>query len=112
MAELPFALVRVREGDIGFAAALDDDGFAGRVEDLATISLVLDTSANLELNGLEGAGGADWGRVCTFAGCEYRLRAELSSLVGEDDTKGGIDRWVGPGSGEGRGGGESGKEDS
>ena len=91
MTEGPFALVGVREGDVCVGTALDDNGIAGVVEDLAAVVLIFDTGAYAELYGLEGAGGADWGCVLARAGSENCLGAGFGSLVGEDHAEGGVD---------------------
>ena len=57
-ADGPFAFAAVAKGDVGVVAALDDDGFAGLVEDLATGGLVGYVFADMEFDeGEEPVGG-------------------------------------------------------
>ena len=90
MAEGPFTLVGVREGDVRLATTLDDNGMAGVVEDLAPVGLIRDTGTYAELYGLEGAAGADWGCVLATAGGQDCLGASFGGLVGEDYAEGGV----------------------
>ena len=54
VAQCPGAFVGVAEGDVGGVIALDDDGRAGMVEDLAAVILVLDGWPDGELDCFEG----------------------------------------------------------
>ena len=54
VAQCPGAFVGVAEGDVCGVFALDDDGRAGMVEDLAAVVLVLDGWPDGELNCFEG----------------------------------------------------------
>lgn len=57
VSEGPFSFVAVGEGDVCVGAALEDDGLAGLVEDLAAGGGVADAFADVEFDGGEGAVG-------------------------------------------------------
>lgn len=56
VSEGPFAFSAIGEGDICVGAALYDDGFAGVIENLAAVVLVLYILAHTELDEAEGSG--------------------------------------------------------
>lgn len=71
-ADSPFAFAAVGKGDVGVVAALDDDGFAGLVEDLAAAGLVGHVFADMEFDEGEGhVGGGGLG--CPWGSGEVLL---------------------------------------
>ena len=85
--EGPGALAGVAESSIGLAAAVDGDGVAHVVEDLAALGLVGDELADGQRDGLEGPAGTDGSGLLVDAGLDLGLAGLLGGVVAEDDAQ-------------------------
>ena len=107
----PGAFIAVAEGDVYILATSQDDRVGVGAEDLAAVVLVLDTCAEGEFDGFEGAGGIVEILLISLVLDEGSLNSKLDSLVAEGDA----DLIVGggrstPWGGEGRCSGEEGED--